>query len=423
MGLARGSPRALRVESLRPWLFAIVAAVLVGLAGLWVYASHPPSQSTPYDPDSILFSSAMVQSTAALTNATHSAWSLVSVVGIASAYPVNPPIGRGDQQSCGSLPSPTLWNTSVLPRTSGRVGPGTAPFWQLTFLNRSSRAWVMVTVVSRHAQVLGPIPAWAPCSQEYGVNNLTNLSGYPSLHPVVDTSEASSVALSQVGSSFLNGHPYAATYYTMGNQPLGIFGWNADDWFVTYTQCGVSGAPIQIPAPQDTVLIDASSGKWFATDLGGFSCMGSRYSLNLSIESSTPSVASMEVCGQGNATLPPTCASPSALSAGLTLPRLITPSGTPVSPSVTLCPVWVRNASECPTPTAGWYVVLSLTTGQWLDSFPNASGSQWVAPNVDLESGDLLTLVVSSGTSTSGDLFSIDGLTALPFVEGNTITV
>jgi hypothetical protein len=407
----------------RPWILAPVVAVLVAAAGLGVYYLAPPNPATSFDPDSISFFQALKLANSSLANATHTTWDLVSVMGIDSASPVNPPIVLGDQQSCAALPSPTVWNTSALPISTGRVAPGTAPFWQLTFLNRTSRAWVMATVVDRTPDVLGPLTSWDPCSQVYGVKNTTNLSGYPSIHPKVDTTAVGPVAVSAIGSSFLVSHPQSATYYTMGNQPLGILGWNAVEWFVSYTECGVSSAPVRIPAPLDAAYVDASSGQLDATLTGGFSCSASTYSLNLSVVAAPLPTVSLEVSSLENGTLSPILGQPTALGSIAIGPRITNSSGQQVSPSTSLCPTWVGTVSTCPRPSSGWYLVLTTPTGEWLDSYPNATGSGWLAPNVDVESGDLLEIVTSPGLSLAGDGLGIQGLLSTPGVTSNNVTL
>jgi hypothetical protein len=406
------------------WRFALVAAVVVVAAGLGtLYLYPPPASSTSYDADAVSFASAFASATNALTSVTHSAWSLVSVVGIESAIPVNPPTVYGNERSCAGLPSPTVWNTSALPVSTGRVVPGTAPFWQLTFLNRTSRAWVMVTVVDRQDHILGPIPPWAPCSQVYGVNNLTNLSLLPSIHPAVDTTAVELVALSAVGSSFLATHPESAIYYTMGNQPFAEFGWNAYEWFVSYTECGVSGAPVRTPADLDSAWINASSGQLEFTFTGGFSCTGSSYALNLTKGAASVPTVSLEVCSPNSNNSSSLCGSPSALSSIAIEPMVTTSSGLSVAPSSSLCPPWVENVSACPEPSRGWYLVLTLPSGQWLDSYPNATGAGWIAPNVDIETGDELALVVAPGTTLSGDSLVILGTSSVPLISSNSVVL
>jgi hypothetical protein len=407
----------------RPWIFAPIAAVVVVAAGFGIYLVAPPSPATSFNPDAISFFQALDITNRSLTNATHSAWSLVSVLGIESVSPVNPPIVLGDERSCAGLPSPTVWNTSALPVATGRVAPGTAPFWQFTFLNRSSRAWVMATVVDRTPHVLGPLAPWAPCSQVYGVKNTTNLSGYPSIHPKVDTTAVGPLALSTIGTSFLASHPHSATYYTMGNSPLANFGWNAVEWFVSYTECGVSGASVRTPAPLDAAWVNATSGQLDFTFRGGFSCVSSSYVLNLSKGSTSVPTLSLTVCGPSTNGSPPICGSPSGLSSMAIGPAVTTPAGLPVAPSGSLCPTWVRNVSACPNPSSGWYIVLTSPTGEWLDSYPSVTGAGWIAPNVDIETGDLLLIETTSGSTLSGDHFALQGLLSTPVINSNSVVL
>jgi hypothetical protein len=406
----------------RPWILAPVVAAVVLAAGLGVYLLASPSPATSFNPDAVSFFQALGIANRSLTNATHSTWSLVSVMGIDSSSPVDPPIVLGDQQSCAGLPSPTVWNTSALPVATGRIAPGTAPFWQLTFLNRTSRAWVMATVVDRIPHVLGPLPPWAPCSQVYGVKNTTNLSGYPSIHPRVDTTAVGPLALSAIGSSFLASHTHSATYYTMGNSPLANFGWNAVEWFVSYTDCGVTTAPVHTPAQLYAAWINASSGELDFTNQGGFSCVGSDYSLNLSLVSSSAPAVSAAVYWIDNGTPKSTLGTSSALLS-LVVKPLIMNSGKLVAPSDSLCPGWVRNVSDCLKPSSGWYVVLTSPSGEWLDSFPDATGSGWTAPNVEVQWGDLFQIVASQGLALSGDSFGLEGLATLPAVSSNNVTL
>lgn len=414
----------MKPKVVQPWAYAILAAMIVVVAAVGVYLVEPRPTVAPNDPNAISFFSAFRAGEAALSNSSHSAWSLVAVMGIASAHPVNPPIGLGDQRSCASLASPTVWNTSSLPTVTGVALPGTTPFWQFTFLNRTSRAWIMVTVVDRHAHVLGPIAPWAPCSQVYGVNNTTNLAGYPSISPRIDTTTVAPLAWSAVGASFMAAHPMSAVYYTMGNQPLGIFGWNAVDWIAAFTECGVSGAPVQIPAPLDSVSVNASSGQLGFTFSGGFGCMGESYELNLTAMPSPVPTVSLSVCSPGsNASLPPICGSPSALASGSIEPMITNTSAGLIAPTRSLCAVWTANVSACPEPTKGWYLVLTTPTGLWLDSYPGASGSGWVAPNVDVESGDELVVLFAPGTQLSSATITIQGTMITPSVGSNSIVL
>ena len=108
----------MRLRDTPPWLVAPVVALMVVLTGVGVYYALPPNASIPYDLNAVSFFTAYGLATGALLNTTHSIWDLVSVMGIASADPVNPPIVLGNQRSCAGLPSPTVWNTSALPLTT-----------------------------------------------------------------------------------------------------------------------------------------------------------------------------------------------------------------------------------------------------------------------------------------------------------------
>jgi len=281
----------------------------------------------------------------------------------------------------------------------------------------------MVSIVDRQAHVLGPIPPWAPCSQAYGVNNDTNLSIFPTIHPEVDTTAIEPIALSAIGSSFLANYTKSAIYYTMGNQPFATFGWDAFEWLVSFTECGVSGAPVQSPAPLGSSWINASSAQLDLTFTGAFSCTGSSYSVNLTGDGALVPTVTLAVCGKLNSSSPSLCGTPSALSSMAIEPIVVTSTGAPLTPSPSLCREWVENVSDCSTPASGWYAVLTTPSGQWLDSYPGASGSGWVAPNVDIEGGDLLQFVVGPGLTLSGDDLNMQATSSIPTITCNTITL
>ncbi len=92
----------------------------------------------------------------------------------------------------------------------------------------------------------------------------------------------------------------------------------------------------------------------------------------------------------------------------------------PLPSAAALCGPGTANASSCPTPTQGWYLVLLSHTGQWMDSYPSvANGTSWTIPAVPVSTGDRL-LLVSAAPLPQNDTLEAPGIGGEPAIETGT---
>ncbi len=412
----RGTEAARRSTDGPSWLTVwIVALLLIAGAAAWATRSSPTLTPTPTPTGWITFREAASILQPMVNGTPGGPWGLLFASGVAANGPWSPMVSGtfGATPLCAAKLSGislfTYWNASLYPRADwpGVFSSGTAPLWTFGYLN-SANSTSIFSVVNGSRSYNG---IWTAASQCVMNDTLGVPPGF-SPDSVLDSSRIAG----SIPSSFWGLGPQHALY-TIGPWLTGVEtnsyntgssrGDHLPTWYVTSSRCGLPGAAARITP--ETIYVnstsgDAGPGGWQGSPVDCAS-IGARGSFG-------PPTVRVLANGSGSAVsfrlgltpetsqVPPskdwTIIRTDSLTVGVWENSTTTPAyAVAIEPAGAACVSGALTVYDCPANATGWYVVLTDSHGNWLDSFPSfAGGGNWTRPGVSVASGDLLVLVV-----------------------------
>jgi hypothetical protein len=371
-----------------------------------------------------------------------SPWGLISMESVIATAPAAP--FETDQDSCQTIPGPTIWNLSRASDLNTSLWGGRSVFWQFVYIN-DTYAMIFASDISGSIVVDGPYNANSPCvsSLENGFGGLFT-SGFPPSYwlPGSTFDQELLQTLAQLNSSawaptaasnFGNNSSKAwgdgiVTFYTLGTTWLNLVGWTEGGWLVWYWACGIPGRSGEQPFAEAGWALNSSPRKMYGVENGSTSCpVNTNVNYNVTFDqTSSPatglgsSLAEHLTIGLGSAGTYIYWDTANSLVSWMTHVSLNAGGGAPVASTAEECPTNATSVTECVAPAQGWYAALLSPDGYLMDAFPTTSGgSRWQFPNVFVTNNDTLVILSSASLVESGDVLSIAPAYSFPQVLGN----
>lgn len=374
-------------------ILASILALIVVAAGVvvWITVPRSPGSSPGPPAEGLTFGEAYAAGTNATDGAVGAPWTLYSALGVVSPLPVwTDPLGEA---TCRALPGISIWNASQMPRVEGQYASGVAPFWSLIYEN-ATRYVVDVVTVNTTLHLVGPLAPTSPCGSAMDV-----FLGNVTVGAPIDSPAAASFAWSVIGSTYLSNNSEAWAYYQTGSAQLPLSDSEPGGWVVAYAQCGLPGHTGSTYNTSELLKFLSPGGEYYkirqvaVCSNGAFQLTYGTPTNSSGPRSSTVTRIPISLGFNGSTN---TTDGSGLLTGATSIDLQNSTTGAAYAPTHLACSIRNLSVSSCGGP-GGWYGVLTLPTGYWLDAFGDVNGTLgWLLPNVPFYTGDSI-VIVSNG--------------------------